>query len=87
MKYFEQHAIATVPPLWKRYLDNISEIIKKRQVDNLNQHLSEGDGTRNIKFTYEEENEGKIPFLDTWIVRKVNWTVKLLVYQKSTHTD
>ena len=55
--------------------------IKKGQADNLTQH------TVSIKFMYEEEKEGKIPFLDTLIVRKDDRTVKLLVYRKSTHMD
>ena len=38
-------------------------------------------------FTYEEETEGKLPFLDTLIVKKEDGTVKPLVYRKPTHTD
>ena len=45
------------------------------------------DPTGNIKFTYEQESEGTIPFLDTLIVRKPDGTVKLLIYRKATHTD
>ena len=49
--------------------------------------LNTVDPTGNIKFTHEEEDQGRIPFLDTLIVRKADGTVKLLVYRKKTHTD
>ena len=51
------------------------------------QHLNTIDPTGSIKFTYEEESDRKIPFLDTRIVRKEDGSVKLLVYRKKTHTD
>ena len=40
-----------------------------------------------IKFTHEEESEGTIPFLHSIIDRKLDRSVKLLVYRKKTHTD
>ena len=92
MEFLEQHAIATAPVdcrpgLWKRYVDDILEIIKKGQVQNLTDHLNQADSTNSIKFTHEEEKNGKIPFLDTLIIRKSNGAIKLLVYRKPTHTD
>ncbi len=92
MEFLEQQAIATAPldcqpRLWKRYVDDVLEIVKSDQVDNLTAHLNQTDPTQSIKFTYEKEHEGTIPFLDTLIVRKPDGSVKLLVYRKSTHTD
>ncbi|XP_072048748.1 uncharacterized protein [Amphiura filiformis] len=92
MEFLEQKAIASAPltckpRLWKRYVDDILEIVQKDQVDNLTDHLNQIDSTENIKFTYEKEHEGTIPFLDTLIVRKPDGSVKLLVYRKVTHTD
>ncbi|XP_072033280.1 uncharacterized protein [Amphiura filiformis] len=75
------------PRLWKRYVDDILEIVKDNQVDNLTDHLNNTDPTDSIKFTYEKEEQGRIPFLDTLIVRKEDGSVKLLVYRKATHTD
>ena len=92
MEFLEQQAIATAPiqckpRLWKRYVDDVLEIIKDGEVDNLTEHLNQVDQTGNIKFTHEQEKDGQIPFLDTLIVRKEDGTVKLLMYRKKTHTD
>ncbi|XP_072039396.1 uncharacterized protein [Amphiura filiformis] len=92
MEWLEKKAIATAPleckpRLWRRYVDDVLEIIKKDTTEQLTEHLNTVDTTGNIKFTYEEECDGKIPFLDTLIVRKEDGTVKLLVYRKKTHTD
>lgn len=45
------------------------------------------DDTGSLKFTYETENNGEIPFLDTLLVRKPDGSVKLLVFRKATHTN
>ena len=88
----EQEAIATTPmeyrlQLWLRYVDDILEVINKNSVPRLTQHINQVDNSASIKFTYEQEKEGRIPFLDTLIVKKSDCTVKLLVYCKPTHTD
>ena len=63
---------------------------KKRKVSNvqkLTDHINQADKSGSIKFTYEQESEGSLPFLDTLIVRKADGTIKLQVYRKPTHTD
>ena len=92
MEFLDQHVIATAPiscrpRLWKRYVDDILEVVNKDQVDNLTDHLNQTDPTDIIKFTYEKESNNSISFLDTLIVRKPYGSVKLLVYRKATHTD
>ncbi|XP_072033374.1 uncharacterized protein [Amphiura filiformis] len=92
MEHLEEAAIATAPmnckpKLWKRYVDDILEVVNKDAVLPLTNHLNEIDDTNSIKFTFEEEKDGKIPFLDTLIVKREDGTVKLLVYRKATHTD
>ena len=92
MEALEQKAIATAPmdcrpKLWLRYVDDVLEIVKKDGVQKLTDHINTIDKSGSIKFTYEEETEGKLPFLDTLIVKKEDGTVKLLVYRKPTHTD
>ena len=92
MKDLEQQPIATATPdlppkLWLRYVDDILEIIKKDNVQKLTDHINQADKSGSIKFTYEQESEGSLPFLDTLIVRKADGTIKLQVYRKPTHTD
>ena len=40
----------------------------------------------NIEFTYEIENDGKLPFLDVLVIRK-DYEVETTVYCKSTNSD
>ena len=95
MEWLEKEAITTAPlnlkpKLWRRYVDDVLEIIKKGTTENLTEHLNKVDPTActgSIKFAFEEEDQGKIPFLDTLLVRKEDGSVKLLVYRKKTHTD
>ena len=92
MEWLEQQAIATAPidckpKLWKRYVDDILEIIKRGKVEALTDHLNGIDKTNSIKFTHEPEKNAQIPFLDTLITRREDGSIKLLVYRKATHTD
>ncbi|XP_072051693.1 uncharacterized protein [Amphiura filiformis] len=67
--------------------DDVLEIINKDGVEDLTNHLNQIDPTKSIKFTYDQEEQGQIPFLDTLIVRKEDGSVKLLVYREKSHTD
>ena len=92
MENLEQQAIATAPieckpRFFKRYVDDILEIVTRGTEEQLTEHLNNVDDTGSLKFTYECEEEGKIPFLDTLIVRKPDGSVKLLIYRKPTHTN
>ncbi|KAI8505986.1 hypothetical protein Bbelb_163390 [Branchiostoma belcheri] len=92
MEWLEQEAIATAPitcrhKIWKRYADDVMEIVKKGVRQDLTDHLSNIDPTGSIQFTHEEEKGNTLPFLDILLVRKGDGTVKLLVYRKNTHTD
>ncbi|XP_072019530.1 uncharacterized protein [Amphiura filiformis] len=92
MEALEQQAIATAPldcrpKLWLRYVDDVLEVINKDCVQQLTDHINQVDKSGSIKFTFEQESQGSLPFLDTLIVKKDDGTVKLLVYRKPTHTD
>ena len=92
MEWLEGEAMATAtmeckPKLWKRYVDDVLEIIKEGQVENLTNHLNTIDHTNNIKITRKPEVGGKIPFLDMLITKRRDGTVQLCVYRKKTHMD
>ena len=64
MEFLEHKSIASAPldakpKLWRRYVDDILEIIKSDEVDNLAEHLNSTDPTGNIKFTHEPKEGGK----------------------------
>ena len=73
--------------MWKRYVDDVLEIIDRGQIQHLTDHLNQVDPTDNIKFTFEEESNGQIAFLDTKIIRKPDGSIKLDIYRKPTHTN
>ena len=92
MEHLEQKALTTTPDsckprLWKRYVDDILEIVKNDGIQQLTDHLNQVDETHNIQFTYEIEKEGSIPFLDTLITRLRDRNFKFSVYRKTSHTD
>ena len=52
------------PKVWKRYIGDSFEIIKKDQRDKFTDRLNNIDPTVSIKFTDEPETDSKIPFMD-----------------------
>ena len=63
----EQQTIATAPidckpKLWKRYVDDILEIIKRGKLEALTDHLNGIDKTKSIKFTHEPEKMARSRF-------------------------
>ena len=72
MEWLEQRALATaqrecMPKLWRRYVNDILEIIPEGTTQQLTDHLNTVDPTQSIKFAHEEESNGNIAFLDTSI--------------------
>ncbi len=72
-------------PFWKRYVDDTCTALRPEQLDAFHKHLNSIEPS--IKFTYEVEDEGKLPFLDTEITHHHDGTLSTNVYRKSTHTD
>ena len=93
MEDHEEMAIDTAPSemkpkIWRWYVDDSFEIIKKDQRDPFTDHLNNIDPTGSIKFTYEPEVETTISFLDAQITRKKeDGTLKVKVYSKKPHAD
>ena len=92
MEHLEERLLDTAPVelkprLWKRYVDDILEVVKKTAVEEFTDFLNKLDESGSIKFTYEMELDGKLPFLDLLITRKDTGEVKLQIYRKPTHTD
>ena len=93
MEWFEQRAIATAPPdwkprIWKRYVDDVFEVVKKGAAQPLTDHLNQVDHTGNIKFTFEEEADRKLPCLDLLVQVLPSGAIQTSVYRKKkTHTD
>ena len=63
------------------------EVVSKGCEQELTEHLNSIDTTSSTKFTYDEESDNSLPFMDKLMTRKEDGTVKLLVYRKKTHTD
>jgi len=92
MEQLERKLSATVPEdlrpkLWKRYVDDTLEVVKRGTVDKLTEFFNNLDDSGSIKFTYEVKTEGQLPFLDLLLNRTNSGGLKLSVYRKPTHTD
>ena len=69
---------------WTRYVDDTFAFIKKGYVGHVLVRLNSFH--KNIQFTYELENQNKLPFLDVLLIRRGN-KIETTVYRKSTNND
>ena len=67
---------------WKRYVDDTISYSKVDCIENIQNTLNSFHA--NISFTYEQECDVMISFLDVLIIRKNN-TIETTVYRKQTH--
>ena len=82
MDDLERNALVTMkdrPRLWLRYVDDVLSIVKRNSLEGMLVHLNAQNDA--ITFTKEDENEGKLPFLDGEITRK-HARLTLTVYRK-----
>ena len=74
MEAFEQKALRTAPEegieprFWKRFTVNVFSLNKKDHAEKLLLHLNSQD--KNIRFSYEKEDDHRLPFLDVQVERK-----------------
>jgi hypothetical protein len=72
------------PKIWLRYVDDIFAIIDKDfNLDTFLQQIN--SQYTSIKFTYEKETDGKLPFLDL-LIKRIDNNLKFEIYRKKTHT-
>lgn len=71
----------TKPRLLTKYVDDIFAIVKTNVIDQTLEKLNSFH--RNIKFTMEEENNGRLTYLDTVLIRRGNF-IKMDWHQKPT---
>lgn len=71
----------TKPKILIKYVDDLFCIVKKTEIDNTLNVLNSYD--RNVQFTHESEEQGKLAYLDALIIRQGNELI-LDWYQKPT---
>ena len=69
---------------WKRYVDGTISFVKLGTINHIIAKLKSFDN--NIRFTFEEEEKGTLPFLDVLICRKGN-SIVTNVFRKPTNND
>ena len=88
MEHFESTALETAPTRpakWYRYVDDTMTKIHEGAVSSFSDHPNSINS--HIRFTSEEEKNGRIPFLDTCLHLKEDGSTMVTVYRKPTHTD
>lgn len=84
-----EHELQTknlLPERWWRYVDDVFCIIKRDSLTTVLDTIN--SARRSIKFTYEMEVEGKLPFLDILILREPGCpsSFSFEIYRKPTNT-
>lgn len=73
-----------MPRVWMRYVDDIFVIIDRDEVEETLRTLNLYH--KDIKFTMEIEEEGRIPFLDL-LIKRQEGSLAFEVHRKATHTQ
>jgi hypothetical protein len=70
---------------WRRYVDDIFAILRARKIQEVLKKINSFH--KNIEFTLEMEQDGKLPFLETMTYEKEDKSIGFYVYRKPTHTN
>ena len=88
MEDVEERALSSAPhrpPFWKRYMDDVCTVVDCDDVGGFCEHLNSIEPS--INFTFELEQDHKLPFLDVEIFHHSNSSLSTKVYRKTTHMD
>ena len=88
MEDVEERALSSAPhrpPFWKRYVDDVCTVLDCDDVGGFCEHLNSIEPS--INFTFELEQDHKLPFLDVEIFHHSNGSLSTKVYRKTTHMD
>eukprot|EP00061_Rhincodon_typus_P008086 g30386.t1 len=86
MQRLEWTALPTIQPKLKiHYVDDTIIIIKCSKLEKTHLHIN--NILTGIKFTREEENNNRLPFLDVMVECTANGELQTSVHRKATHTD
>lgn len=73
-----------LPRFWVRYVDDVFAVVHKDEVDETLRNINKIH--KNIKFTMEVEENGRLPFLDITVKRNQG-KPEFEIYRKPTHTQ
>lgn len=75
-----------LPIRWWRYVDDVFSIIETEKLETILSSIN--NMHKDIHFTYELEKEGKLPFLDIMVTRKMEneENLEFEIYRKPTNT-
>ena len=73
------------PKVALEFVDDFFKVVDKSHLQTLTDHMNQLDDTGNLKFTSVEEENGKLPFLDTLISRNEDGSLSTKAYCKPTH--
>ena len=79
------HRLSDKMSSWFRYVDDTFTFIKEGEAESIKEALNGFHA--DIKFTYEVETDGRIPFLDVNVTRKDDGTFDTEVYRKKTDSN
>ena len=88
MEEVERQALMSSPVhciFWKRYMDDILFAIPCDTIEDMLTHINSVNN--NIQFTYEQEVDSSILFLDVRITHEQDGSLSTSVYRKPTHTN